>query len=251
MGRLENKVALISGGARGQGAVETRLFAREGASVVFGDLLDDEGKKVEEDVRGTGTQAAYVHLDVTKEKDWQAAIQLAETKYGKLDILVNNAGITRFITMDDTSEELWDEIMDVKAKGVFFGTKHAIPAMKRAGGGSIINIASIAGIVAHGRASPAYNSSKGAVRVLSKVTAMEYARDRIRCNSIHPGPIDTPMIQAVPSDPTTREQRIRQVPLGRIATPEDVAFGAIYLASDESSWITGIDLVIDGGITAR
>ena len=250
MGRLDNKVALITGGARGQGAVETMLFAGEGAKVVLGDLLDEEGQAVEAEVRGAGGEAAYLHMDVTKEADWRRAIDLAEARYGKLDILVNNAGITRFLSMEDTSEEVWDEIMDVNAKGVFLGTRCAVLAMKRAGGGSIVNISSIAGIVAYGRGSPAYSASKGAVRVFTKVTAIEYAKDRIRCNSIHPGPVETPMIETAASD-STREQRISQIPLGRIGTSHDVAYGALYLASDESSWVTGIELVIDGGVTAR
>ena len=250
MGRLDNKVALISGGARGQGAVETMLFTKEGAKVVFGDLLDEEGQALEAKVRETGGDAIYLHLDVTSERDWRQAIDLAEARYGKLDILVNNAGITRFLSMEDTTEKVWDEIMDVNAKGVFLGTKCAIPEMKRAGGGSIVNISSIAGIVAYGRGSPAYNASKGAIRVFTKVTAVQYAKDKIRCNSIHPGTIDTPMIQTAASH-STREQRISQIPLGRIGTSEDVGYGALYLASDEASWVTGIELIIDGGVTAQ
>ncbi len=250
MGRLDNKVALITGGARGQGAAETALFATEGAKVVFGDLLDGEGQALEAEVRGMGGEATYLHMDVTREADWHKAISLAETSYGKLDILVNNAGITRFVSMEETSEEVWDEIMDVNAKGTFLGTKYAIPAMKRAGGGSIVNISSIAGIVAYGRGSPAYSASKGAIRIFTKVTAVEYAKDKIRCNSIHPGTVATPMIESAGSQ-STRAQRISQIPLGRIGTSDDVAYGTLYLASDEASWVTGIELVIDGGVTAK
>ena len=250
MGRLENKVALITGGARGQGAAETVLFAEEGAKVVCCDLLDQEGQGLEAEVRETGGDVIYIHLDVTSDRDWRQAIDLAEARYGKLDILVNNAGITRFLSMEDTSEKVWDEIMDVNAKGVFLGTKCAIPAMKRAGGGSIVNISSIAGIVAYGRGSPAYSASKGAIRIFTKVTAVEYAKDKIRCNSIHPGTVATPMIETAASQ-STRAQRISQIPLGRIGTSDDVAYGALYLASDEASWVTGIELIIDGGVTAQ
>ena len=250
MGRLENKVALITGSARGQGAAETVLFAKEGAKVVCCDLLDQEGQGLEAEVRETGGDVIYIHLDVTSDRDWRQAIDLAEARYGKLDILVNNAGITRFLSMEDTSEKVWDEIMDVNAKGVFLGTKCAIPAMKRAGGGSIVNISSIAGIVAYGRGSPAYSASKGAIRIFTKVTAVEYAKDKIRCNSIHPGTVATPMIETTASQ-STRAQRISQIPLGRIGTSDDVAYGALYLASDEASWVTGIELIIDGGVTAQ
>ena len=251
MGRLDGKVALISGGARSMGAVETRLFAREGARVVFGDLLDDEGGKVEVDVGESGGEATYVHLDVTKEESWRDAIALAEGKYGRLDILVNNAGIIRPNLIEDTTEEMWDQIMEVNAKGVFLGTKLAIPAMRRAGGGSIVNISSVAALMSRRNSAAAYSASKGAVRIFSKVTAMQHAADRIRCNSVHPGPIDTPMLDAITPSAALMEDRVRGVPLGRIGTSEDVALGVLYLASDEASWVTGVELVIDGGITAQ
>ena len=213
MGRLDNRVALISGGARGQGAAEAKLFANEGAKVVFGDVLDEEGGKLDIEIREMGGDATYLHLDVTRGSDWHEAIALAEARYGKLDILVNNAGITRFLPMEDTTEELWNEIMSVNAKGVFLGTQYAIPAMKRAGGGSIINIASIAGIIAYGNATPAYNASKGAVRAFTKITAVKYAQDRIRCNCIDPGTIDTAMAQIHEADPAFRALRLTPIPL--------------------------------------
>ena len=250
MGRLETKWRSSPAVPGGQGAAETVLFAKEGAKVVCCDLLDQEGQGLEAEVRETGGDVIYIHLDVTSDRDWRQAIDLAEARYGKLDILVNNAGITRFLSMEDTSEKVWDEIMDVNAKGVFLGTKCAIPAMKRAGGGSIVNISSIAGIVAYGRGSPAYSASKGAIRIFTKVTAVEYAKDKIRCNSIHPGTVATPMIETTASQ-STRAQRISQIPLGRIGTSDDVAYGALYLASDEASWVTGIELIIDGGVTAQ
>ena len=247
MGRLEGKVAIITGGAKGQGAVEVELFANEGATVVFGDVLDDEGRKVEARVAELGGKVEYVHLDVTSEEDWQRAVDLAESKYDSLDILVNNAGITmRHQELEITSED-WDRVMDVNAKGVFLGTKYAVPAMRRAGGGSIVNISSIAGMVGRTQASPAYAASKGAVRVFTKSTAGRLAADKIRANSIHPGPIDTDMIRGIGSgDPN---KQVFSVPLGRLGQPEDIAYGALYLASDESSFVTASELVIDGGVT--
>ncbi len=251
MGRLDGKVALISGGARGQGAAEAKLCAREGAKVVFGDVLDEQGKQVEAEIRASGGEATYVHLDVTREADWREAVETAVHSYGKLDVLVNNAGIVIRKGIEDTSEEDWDRIMAVNAKGVFLGTKHAIPAMRRAGGGSIVNISSTAGLVGSPYGSAAYTASKGAVRLFTKVTAMQHAQDKIRCNSVHPGPIDTPMLQESLAEPTRREDFLQRPPLGRIGTPEDIAYGVLYLASDESSFVTGSELVIDGGRTAQ
>ena len=247
MGRLDGKVALISGGARGQGAVEAKLFASEGANVVFGDILDAEGKAVEADIRQAGGEATYIHLDVTQEADWQQAVATAVNTYGKLDILVNNAGILRRESIEETSKELWDTVLAVNATGVFLGTKYAIPAMRAAGGGSIVNISSVSGMIALG--APAYNASKGAVRVFTKVTASQHAKDNIRCNSIHPGPIDTPMTQT--SNTARRQAIVDAVPLGRYGTSEDIAYGVLYLASDEANYVTGSELVIDGGYIAQ
>jgi NAD(P)-dependent dehydrogenase (short-subunit alcohol dehydrogenase family) len=249
MGRLDGKVALISGGARGQGAVEAKLFAREGAKVLFGDVLHDEGKRLEQEIRQTGGEATYVHLDVTSEADWQRAVDTTINRYGKLDILVNNAGILRRHTIEETSKALWEEVMAVNATGVFLGTKYVIPAMRQAGGGSIINISSISGMVAIG--APAYNASKGAVRVFTKVTAIQHAVDKIRCNSVHPGPIETPMTAERLTEPQHRTRVLSQIPLGRIGRPEDIAYGVLYLASDEAAFVTGSELVIDGGFTAQ
>ena len=247
--RLEGKVALISGGARGQGAVEAKLFAQEGAKVVFGDIRDQEGQQVEAEIRELGGEATYTHLDVTREADWRSAVDTSVDRYGKLDILVNNAGIAIWKGVEDTSEEDWDRVMAVNAKGVFLGTKHAIPAMRRAGGGSIVNISSTAGL----RGSPglaAYTASKGAVRLFTKSTAIQYAGDNIRCNSVHPGGVDTPMVQEAPDDPARQDARLR-TPMGRRAAPEEIAYGVLYLASDESSFVTGSELVIDGGRSAQ
>ena len=249
--RLEGKLALISGGARGQGAVEAKLFAREGAKVVFGDILDESGKQVEAEIHEAGGDAAYVHLDVTREDDWRTAVNTAIDRYGKLDILVNNAGILIRKGIEDTTEEDWDRIMGVNAKGAFLGTKHSIPAMRQAGGGSIVNISSTAGLVASPSGSASYTASKGAVRLLTKSTAVQYAKEGIRCNSIHPGPIDTDMIQETLTDPAKLEERMQRLPMGRVGTADEIAYGVLYLASEEASFVTGSELVIDGGTTAQ
>jgi NAD(P)-dependent dehydrogenase (short-subunit alcohol dehydrogenase family) len=251
MGRLDGKVALISGGARGQGAAEARLFVREGASVVFGDVRDDEGKQVEAEIEAAGAKATYVHLDVTSEADWRAAVATAVGTYGKLNVLVNNAGILFRSKIEETTEADWDRIMAVNVKGVFLGTKAAIPAMRQVGGGSIINISSTAGLVGSPGETAAYTATKGAVRLFTKATAIQHASDGIRCNSVHPGPIVTDMIRDVLENRAMWEQRLRRLPMGRAGTPEDVAYGVLYLASDESSYVTGSELVIDGGTTAE
>ena len=249
--RLAGKVALISGGARGMGAAEARLFCQEGAAVVIGDVLDDDGRAIEAEITGKGGRIAYVHLDVTSEADWQRAVELAVSRFGPLTVLVNNAGISAHGRVEDTTEEAWDRVMDVNAKGVFLGTKAAIPAMRRAGGGSIINISSQLGLVGTEMSSPQYPASKGAVRLLTKVTALQYAKEKIRVNSVHPGPIVTPMTERRRADPAQQAVMISRIPLGRYGEPDEVAYGVLYLASDESSFVTGSELVIDGGWTAQ
>ena len=250
MARLEGKVALISGGARGQGAVEARMFAEEGASVVIGDILDEQGRQTEAELQELGYNVTFVHLDVTSESDWDAAVQAAIGAYGKLDILLNNAGILIRKNIEETTEEDWDRIFSINAKGVFLGTKAAIPAMRENGGGSIINISSTAGLVGSPNGSASYTATKGAVRLFTKSTAIQHAREGIRCNSIHPGPIETDMIADTLSDPANMALRMQRLPLGRVGKPSEIAYGAIYLASDESSFVTGSELVIDGGTTA-
>ena len=250
MARLEGKVALISGGARGQGAVEARMFAEEGAKVIIGDILDDAGRQTEAQLRELGYECTYVHLDVTSETDWDAAVQTAVAAYGKLDILLNNAGILIRKNIEDTTEADWDRIFAVNAKGVFLGTKAAIPALRASGGGSIINISSTAGLVGSPNGSASYTATKGAVRLFTKSTAIQHAREGIRCNSIHPGPIETDMIADTLNDPDSMALRMQRLPLGRVGKPSEIAYGAIYLASDESAFVTGAELVIDGGTTA-
>ncbi len=248
--RLEGKVALITGAARGQGAAEARLFAKEGAKVVLADVLDRDGTAVAAEIAELGGEALYVHLDVSSEDDWQQAVEAAVSSYGKLDVLVNNAAIWRGGHVADTSSEQWDQVLDVNAKGVFLGTKLAIGEMRKAGGGSIVNISSTAGLVGS-RTSTAYSASKGAVRLFTKSTAVQYGAEGIRANSIHPGPIDTAMGDQVWPDAGSREEAIERTVLKRIGTPEDIANGALFLASDESSFMTGTELVIDGGLTAQ
>ena len=256
MARLEGKVALISGGARGQGSVEARLFTLEGAKVAIGDILEAEGKQVEAEINESGGECLFLRLDVTSEEDWAQAIEATVARFGKLDVLVNNAGIgsTRGpdgqrVSIEDLSGSQWDRVMGVNAKGVFLGTKYAIPEMRKAGGGSIVNISSIAGLV--GGTTAAYGASKGAVRIFTKSTAIQYANDGIRANSVHPGVIETDMTAGMLMDEAGRQSSVARHPIGRLGTSEDIAFGVLYLASDESSFVTGSELVIDGGLTAQ
>jgi NAD(P)-dependent dehydrogenase (short-subunit alcohol dehydrogenase family) len=252
MGKLDGKVALISGGARGQGAAEAETFAREGARVVFGDIRDDEGRKVEATIKANGLEAVYLHLDVTSEADWQRAVETAVSRYGRLDILINNAAIViPRVPIEARTVEEWDRVMAVNAKGVFLGTKHAIPAMRRAGGGSIVNISSVAGIGQSLHQEPAYAASKGAIRIFTKVTASQHARDNIRCNSVHPGPVDTEMFHAAFRDREAMQKRLDRVPLRRMGTVAEIVSAVLYLASDESSYMTGSEVVIDGGALAQ
>ena len=249
--RLQDKVAVISGGARGMGASEARIFAREGAKVVIGDVLDAEGRQMEAEINETGGECVFVHLDVTQESEWQRAIETAVTRYGKLDILVNNAGIVLWGILEETSGDDWDRVMSVNAKGVFFGTKAAIPEMRKAGGGSIINISSISGMVGQESVQPVYNASKGAVRIFTKSAAIQYAKEGIRVNSVHPGAIDTTMAEERLANPELQRKTVAKIPMRRTAHPDEVAYGVLFLASDESSFMTGSELVIDGGYTAQ
>ena len=249
--RLGGKIALISGGARGMGAAEARMFAREGACVVIGDVLDDEARAVEAEIAAAGGEALFVRLDVTREADWERAVSSTIDRFGALNVLVNNAGIGAASRLEDTTAEAWDRVMEVNAKGVFLGSKAVIPAMRAAGGGSIVNISSQLGIVGMDNSSPQYQASKGAVRLLTKLTALQYAREGIRANSVHPGPIITPMTEARRRDPANYQLMLSRIPLGRYGKADEVAYGVVYLASDESAWVTGSELVIDGGWTAQ
>ena len=253
--RLEGKVALITGGARGMGAAEAKLFSREGAKVVIADILEDEGRQTEAEINETGGDDIFSKLDVSQQSDWDAAIERTVEQFGKLDVIVNNAGIASGFTIEETTVEHWDQIMDVNAKGVFLGTKAAIAQMlSQDGGGSIINISSVSGMIGQKGVSAAYNASKGAVRIFTKSAAVQYASDGIRVNSIHPGGTVTPMTQQVWQGSEIDDDGFvlaPEIPLGRAAKPEEIAYGALYLASDDSSYVTGAELVIDGGVTAR
>lgn len=252
MGRLDGKTALISGGARGMGATEARLFAQEGARVVIGDILDGEGNATAAEIRAAGGLCAFTRLDVASEADWQLAVGVAVSRYGRLDILVNNAGIGGVgSAVEDTALADWRRVMDINAKGVFLGTKAAIPAMQDGGGGSIINISSQLGIVGTDNSSAQYQASKGAVRILTKSTAIQHAADGIRANSVHPGPVVTPMTEGRRADPDTYALMRSRIPLGRFARPEEIAYAVLYLASDESAFVTGSEVVVDGGWVAQ
>ena len=243
--RLSGKVALITGGARGQGAAEARLFAKEGAVVVIGDVREEEGRCLEAEIIQAGRQARFVGLNVTSEEEWQAAVEATVEEFGKLDILVNNAAILRLEGVETTTREGWDQVMSVNATGVFLGMKHAVVGMRRAGGGSIVNISSVSAMTASPWAA-AYHASKGAIRIVSRVAALEYAKDNIRVNSVYPGSVDTEMLTETYSQEHLARARGAN-PLGRIGTPEEVAWAVLFLASDEASFITGSELVVDGG----
>jgi NAD(P)-dependent dehydrogenase (short-subunit alcohol dehydrogenase family) len=247
MDRLKNKVALISGGARGQGAAEARLFVNEGAKVVIGDVRDDlcEATAAEINKSAGGKPTSAVHLDVTRAADWRAAVDACTRLFGGLDVLVNNAGIFNMSGLEDTSEELWDSIVNINQKGVWLGMKEAVAAMRKRGGGSIINISSVAGLTG----STAYHGTKGAVRLLTKAAAVQYGPEKIRVNSVHPGIINTQMIDIIPAKFRT-ELSTTIVPLRREGTAEDVARLVLFLASDDSSYCTGAEFVVDGGLTA-
>jgi cyclopentanol dehydrogenase len=249
MDRLKGKVALISGGARGQGAAEARLFAGEGARVVIGDVLDDLCKKTADEInsKSGGKAAVALHLDVTRAADWRTAVDACVREFGGLDILVNNAGIANVKGIEETSEEEWDSIVNINQKGVWLGMKAAVPAMRQRGGGSIINISSIYGIIGS-PGSAAYHGTKGAVRLLTKAAAVQYAPDKIRVNSVHPGVILTPMVDVVPR--SELQPLINMAPMKRGAQPEEVGWCVVFLASDEASFVTGAELVVDGGYTA-
>jgi cyclopentanol dehydrogenase len=261
--RLVGKVAIVTGGASGIGAETARIFGQHGAKVLLTDSNSASGKSVAKEITDSGGTAMFAVQDVCDEALWATIAAQAEKSYGRLDILCNIAGIsgrdpksniqtslTAGPRLAEQTLEQWNRVMEVNATGVFLGTKAAIPAMQRAGGGSIINISSICGIIGS-HANAAYHASKGAVRIFSKAAAIQYAPDKIRVNSVHPGFVDTPMTKRGHSNPEVAKQRLQATPLGRFGTPADIAAGCLYLASDESSWVTGSELVIDGGMTAN
>jgi len=253
MGRLEGKVALISGGAKGMGEIEARMFAEEGASLVIADILDDRGENLASEISEISSSGGcvYVHLDVRNMSEWNTVVETAIKTFGKLDILVNNAGVTSRMMLLDTPEEDWDRVLDINSKGTFLGIKATVPAMRESGEGSIVNISSQMGLVGGDFSSPQYQASKGAVRLLTKSVAVQYAAENIRCNSVHPAPIETDMTAGMRADKEKFADMIRRIPMGRYGKPEEVAYAVIYLASDESSFVTGSEVVVDGGWTAQ
>ena len=255
--RLEGKVALITGGASGMGAAQAKLFADEGAAVCVADIDDDGGRALVEEIVTAGGKAIYAHLDVTDAIQWEAAAAKVEEAYGPLTILCNNAGANFRVSFDEQTEESWRIIMDTALTGAFLGIKAAVPSMRRAGSGSIINMGSIAS-TRQGGSSPAYAASKTGMVGLTRSTAVAYAKDSIRCNLVSPGHVDTPFIRQdnphSPNDwstsinnPDNYKRRVDRTPLGRLQTPEDIALAFLFLASDEASMVTGTNLKVDGG----
>ncbi|MFP4348436.1 MAG: SDR family NAD(P)-dependent oxidoreductase [Desulfococcaceae bacterium] len=257
MRRLENKTAIITGGARGIGKATCILLAEEGAKTAVTDIIDDEGEQVVEEIRKNGGEAEFWHLDTSDEEMVSTVFRQVKDRFGAIDILVNNAGISGInAPTHEISEADWQKVIDINVKGVFLCTKHAVPYMKKqSGGGSIINLSSIYGIISAPDL-PAYHASKGAVRLMSKTDALLYAQEGIRVNSVHPGYIWTPLVEELASRSEEgvdafREKLAQKHPVGRVGQPEDIAYGILYLASDEAKFVTGSELVIDGGYTAR
>lgn len=256
--RLAGKVALITGAAAGVegqlmgfGGAAARLFAREGAKVVLTDIKEAIGFQAAEQIRALGGEAVFLRHDVTSEEEWQEVIQTTVARYGALHVLVNNAGTGARFTVEDTTVAVWDAQMNVHAKGVFLGTKSAIPEMRKVGGGSIINVSSIYGLVGS-PSSTAYHAAKGAIRTFTKAAAIQYAGENIRVNSVHPGYCETPLTSdRYTTSAEWRAWSLARIPLGRLGTAQDIAYGMLYLASDESAYVTGSELVIDGGTTAQ
>lgn len=250
--RLEGKVALITGGASGMGKVASQLFSREGAKVVLTDVADDAGAATAAEIEAGGGEALYVHADVSKESDARAMIEAAVDRFGRLDILYNNAGVMLNDdgSVDTTDESVWDTTLAINVKGVAFGCKFGVPAMIASGGGSIINVASFVAWLGAATSQTAYTASKGAVLAMTREIAVEYARKGIRCNALCPGPIDTPLLAELLSDPARRQRRLVHIPMGRLGQAEELAKAALFLASDDSSFMTGASLIVDGGITA-
>jgi NAD(P)-dependent dehydrogenase (short-subunit alcohol dehydrogenase family) len=249
--RLKDKVAIISGAASGMGAATARRFGKEGAKVVVADMLEEEGRAVADSINAANPGSAiYLALNVTDEAGWTKVVADAEKAFGKLDILVNNAGISGSATNNLLDTELWHRVMGVNADGVFLGIAAAVPAMQRAGGGSIINLSSISGVVGQTMVHMGYNASKGAVRTITKSVAVQFGKDRIRCNSVHPGLMPPMRTSGATADPAIRAKMLQSVPLGRTGEADEVANAILFLASDEASYITGAELYVDGGYLA-
>jgi len=253
-GRLEGKIAIVTGGASGIGEASCRLFAREGVrGLLLADINEPSGRASEAELRAQGTDVLFAPLDVSSESQWVQTMQAVVERWGRLDVLVNNAGRGGVITrppVEGTTEEALDMSFAMNAKGALFGMKHAIPLMRKTGGGSIVNVVSIYTVVGDVLGT-AYAAGKGALRSLTRMAAVQYAAENIRVNGVFPGFVETGMTRELHAEPQTRNHRIALTPLGRLAVPEDIAYGIVYLASDESAYVTGTELVIDGGISSR
>lgn len=250
--RLENKVALITGASSGIGRETSLLFASEGAKIVAVDINDEGGAETIQIIRDAGGEAIYVHADVTKSADCENMVKVAEETYGKLDVLFNNAGIMHGDDDDavNTSEEVWDLTMDINLKGVFLGCKYGIPALRRAGGGSVINTASLVALMGSGTPQLAYTASKGGVLAMTRELAIVHARENIRLNALCPGPLLTELLIKFLDTDAKKQRRLVHIPMGRFGLAKEMAYAALYLASDESSFVTGTEFKVDGGITA-
>jgi NAD(P)-dependent dehydrogenase (short-subunit alcohol dehydrogenase family) len=252
--RLAGKTAIITGAAQGLGEAIARRFAEEGATVCIADVQTETGEKtvkaINDEMGDSGGCAFFIKLDVTSEESWLSAMETVEKKTGCLNILVNNAAINIREPIESMKAEQFDAMLAVNVKGPFLGCKYAIPVMRKAGGGSIINMSSVCGLIGHRYTTEAYTVTKGAVTLLTKTVAVRHAKDNIRCNSLHPSTADTPLTQIVLQDPVKRQERFGEVPLGRLASMPDIANAALFLASDEAAFINGVALPVDGGTTA-
>lgn len=244
--RLSNKVALITGAAQGLGGAIARRFWQEGAFVFIADVNESEGQKTARSLDGS----VFVWLNVTSEESWKGALAEVLNSAKRLDVLVNNAGINIRKNIEEMPAESLDAMMAVNIKGPFLGIKHVLPVFRSAGGGTILNMSSVCGLVGHKYTNEAYTATKGALTLLTKSVAARYAKDNIRCNSVHPSTVDTPLVEVVLKDPERRAERFNEIPLGRIATMDDVANAFVFLASDEAAFINGASFVVDGGLTA-
>ncbi|MEM9439325.1 MAG: SDR family NAD(P)-dependent oxidoreductase [Pseudomonadota bacterium] len=248
--RLSKKRSLVTGGAQGIGHAIAATFGREGAIVYIADVNVEIGPAAEAKLREAGARATFLQLDVSKETDWQRVIKQIEDETGGLDILINNAGINIRKAIEEMSAEELDQMHDVNVKGPFLGIKYALPVMKRIGGGSIINMSSVCGLIGHMYTPEAYTTTKGAVALLTRAVAARYGKFNIRCNSINPSTADTPLVREMLKDPKRKQERLGEVPLGRMASMQDIAEAALYLASEEGSFVNGVALPVDGGVTA-
>ena len=248
--RLADKVAIVTGAASGMGAATARRFAREGAKVVIADQLEEDGAAVAAAITKAGGAAVFMKLNVTDEANWHQVVADTVAKFGKLDILVNNAGISGSAVNDLLETGIWERVMAVNATGVFLGIAASVPQMRKNGGGSIVNLSSISGVVGQTMVHMSYNASKGAVRTMTKSTAVQFGADKIRCNSVHPGLMPPMRTSGATADPTVRAKMLRGVPLGRTGEVDEVANAILFLASDEASYITGSEIHVDGGYLA-